>query len=417
MNRVVILNLFGYTPYSMRGSIPLLIRIIMNSVLKSKVVITGLAMFSMFFGAGNVVFPLLLGQAVQNQTFYAILGLSISAICVPFTGLIAMILFNGDYNAFFQRIGKIPGFILTIFIICLIGPFGAIPRCIALSYSSITMFTPPFPLYLFSLISCLIIFLFTIRPSSILDTLGKYLTPFLLFSLGIIIILGYFFSPEAPISTLSKVDAFTLGLLEGYNTMDLIGAFFFSTVVIICLENDLHPEEKNENKKVMSLAIKASLIGASLLGIIYIGFCYIASFNSLILSDITPDHILGTVAFNVLGSYAGIVTSVAVALACLTTAIALTSVFAEFLQKDILREKCSYPLALIATLVMTFGISMLNFTGIVKLLTPVLQIFYPALIVLSIMNILYKLYHFKPVKTPFFIVLLLSLVQAFLFNS
>src|SRR5665647_1655937 len=98
---------------------------------KSPIIATGLAMFSMFFGAGNVVFPLALGQIAQDKNFFAILGMLVTAVGVPFAGLIAMTLFNGDYRKFFARMGAVPGFIVVAIIMGLIGPFGAIPRCIA----------------------------------------------------------------------------------------------------------------------------------------------------------------------------------------------------------------------------------------------------------------------------------------------
>src|ERR1700730_16757905 len=112
----------------------------MSQTNKSNTLATGLAMFSMFFGAGNIVFPLALGQIAQDKNFYAILGMLITAVGVPFLGLIAMTLFDGDYKRFFGRIGKVPGFIVAACIMGLIGPFGAIPRCIALSYSTAKMF-------------------------------------------------------------------------------------------------------------------------------------------------------------------------------------------------------------------------------------------------------------------------------------
>jgi len=88
---------------------------------------TGFAMFSMFFGAGNVVFPLELGLGAQSQNIWAIAGLLITAVGVPFIGLISMTLFNGNYHHFFERIGKVPGFIVAALIMGLIGPFGALP--------------------------------------------------------------------------------------------------------------------------------------------------------------------------------------------------------------------------------------------------------------------------------------------------
>lgn len=383
----------------------------MKAILQSKTLSTGLAMFAMFFGAGNVVFPLALGQYAQDKNFYAIMGLVFSAIAVPFTGLIAMILFNGDHKAFFGRIGKVPGFIVALLIMCLIGPFGAIPRCIALSYSTMMMFTPEIPLPIFSIISCLLILGFTIKPSSILDVLGLVLTPFLLLTLVIIIIKGLYTAAPAPHNPDGGAAVMLHGLKEGYHTMDLLGAFFFSTVVISCLKKDLHPTAKEDYKKITILSLKASAIGAFLLGAIYVGFSYVSASHSMTLEGIGKDQLLGTLALSMLGPYAGIVTSAAVALACLTTAIALASVFAEFLHQDIFQHKINYSTSLILTIIATFCISILNFQVIVATLAPVLALLYPALIVLSILNLMYKLYNFQPIKVPVFLTFFFSVLE------
>jgi len=383
----------------------------MKRILKSKTVSTGLAMFSMFFGAGNVAFPLAIGQYAQDKNIYAVMGLFISAILVPFTGLVAMILFDGNYKEFFGRIGKIPGFLVAIFILCLIGPFGATPRCIALSYSTIDMFLPGISIWLFSFISCLIILIFTIKPTRILDILGYLLTPFLLISLGIIVVKGLLMAPAAPVSTVPSLTIFFAGLQEGYHTMDLIGAFFFSYMVIFCLQEDLHPSMKQDYRLITKLAFKASAIGAFLLGIIYVGFSFVAALYSEQLEGVSKDLLLGTVALDILGPYAGVIACLAVALACLTTAIALVTVFAEFLYHDIFKQKIHYFFCLLLTLVTTFFMSTLNFTGIITLIGPVLLICYPALILLSVLNIMYKLFNFQPVKTPFYVVFVLSVLS------
>ena len=109
---------------------------------------------------------------------------------------------------------------------------------------------------------------------------------------------------------------------------------------------------------------------------------------------------IATISTHVLGAYGGIVVCLAVAFACLTTSIALSTVFAEFVHTDITQGKVSYVPALLLTLAVTFFVSTLNFTGIAAMLAPILQLCYPALIVLSVVNILYKLIAFKPVKIP-----------------
>lgn len=375
------------------------------------IITTGFAMFSMFFGAGNVVFPLFLGQYAQDHNPYAIVGLLITGVIMPFAGLIAVTLFDGNYRIFFGRIGKIPGFIVVLFILGLIGPFGALPRCIALSYSTIKIYIPHLSLELFSAISCLFIFLLTFRRTRIINILGNFLTPFLLISLSVIIIKGIINSPPLAAADHSKWNIFFTGMKEGYQTMDLLGAFFFSSVVLICLKKGW-PEEGTKNpKELIVLSLKASVIGAFLLSCIYMGFSFVAAFQSHSLVDIPKDQLAGVIAIHVLGPYAGIIASIAVALACLTTAIALASIFAEFIHEDLTQFRFSYEWSLCVTLVIAFFVSTLNFTVLAALLDPILKICYPALIVLSILNILYKLWGIKIVKTPVLLAFLASLVE------
>lgn len=364
----------------------------------------------MFFGAGNVVFPLAMGQFAQDQNFFAILGFLITAVGVPFVGLLSMTLFDGNYQHFFERIGKVPGFLIALAIMLLIGPFGAMPRVIALSYSTSKIFMPNLNLIYFSLFSCVLIYLLTYKRGRILDILGYILTPLLLISLVILIVKGIADAGEPPTTTLSPMNTFLHGLQLGYNTMDLMGAFFFSSVVILCLKQELHPEGQRDFRRLISMTLKASCIGAFLLALVYVGSSYVAAYNSEILKSVPPDEIMATLALHILGPYAGIIAVSAVALACLTTAIALAAVFAEYLHEDITFEKIGYIPCLIFTLLVTFFMSTLNFSGIMNFLDPILKVCYPALIVLSVINLMHKLYGFKPVLLPVGIVFVLSLI-------
>lgn len=381
---------------------------------RSTTLTTGLAMFSMLFGAGNIVFALAVGQYAQDKNFFAILGLLITAVGVPFLGLIAMTLFNGDYKTFFDRIGKVPGFVVATIILGLIGPFGAIPRCIALSYSTSKMYLPDISLPLFSVFACLFIFLCTFRRTSILDIMGYILTPLKLGSLSFIIIKGLFSSPEAPMATHNELAVFLKGLKDGYQTMDLLATFFFCSVVLDCLRKNIDVSDSSNYKKLIGITLKACCIGAGLLATIYVGFSYVAAAYSGTLGHVSPEDLISQIAIQVLGHNAGLVVSFTVTLACLTTAIALTTVFAEFIHKDLTNNKLSYPIALIISLLITYGVSTLNFTGIISLLAPILQLCYPALITLCLVNILHKLYQFQPVKIPVIVVFAGSLIAYFL---
>jgi LIVCS family branched-chain amino acid:cation transporter len=376
---------------------------------KARTLATGFAMFSMFFGAGNFVFPMALGQYAKDKTFFTALGFLISGIGVPFLGLISIILFNGNYKNFFERIGKIPGFVLITAIMALIGPFGAIPRCIALSYSTTQIFLPDFSLYLFSLIACIVIFSLSIRKNAVTEILGYVLTPFLLITLTILILKGLLTSSPPPNSVDSPFSLFKEGFLTGYQTMDLLGAFFFSSVILNYLDEKEKPEGLKNQKEIILQALIASLIGASLLGIVYIGLNYAAAFHSSNLNGVPQDELPGRLATLILGPYAGVVACGAVSLACLTTAIALAAVFAEFVHVDFSKGYISYSTALILTLLISYFVSTLHFTGIVAFLTPILQVCYPSLILLSILNIAHKLSHFKPVKVPVYTLFIITL--------
>ncbi len=152
----------------------------MRRFFKSETISLGLAMFSMFFGAGNVIFPLAVGQYAGDKNFFAILGLIITAAIMPIAGVIAMLLFDGSYKQFFGRLGKVPGFLLALFIITLLGPLGSTPRCIALAHTTLSNTFLNMSPALFSAAASLVIFLFAIRKRYLLTLLGWILTPLLL---------------------------------------------------------------------------------------------------------------------------------------------------------------------------------------------------------------------------------------------
>ena len=372
--------------------------------LKSTSLSTGLAMFSMFFGAGNITFPLIIGQTVEGGLIWALLGLVLTAIVIPFSGLLSISLYEGDYESFFSRIGKGPGLFVIILLLAMIGPFGGIPRCITLTYSTLKVYFTGMHLLTFSLVSCLIVFLCSWKKNRILDLIGYVLSPILVLLLVVIIIKGVFFSNSDPVGSSHVAHPFFYGLREGYNTMDLLAAFFFSSLVYNKLK-----EQQGERKSVLVPVFKASLIGAGLLSMIYIGFSYVAAHHSMALDGTGADQLLGRIGQIVLGQHAGLIVCMSIALTCLTTAIALTVVCAEFLQKRITKGRLSYDWSLVAVLVTTACVSTLEFTGIVKLLAPVLEVVYPSMLVLCVMNVFHKLLNYQPVKVPVFFTLSLVL--------
>lgn len=377
--------------------------------MRSTTLKTGLAMFAMFFGAGNVVYPLAVGHLAEDGHLFGILGLLITAVGVPFLGLISVTLFGGDYDTYFGRLGKWPGFIVAVLILALIGPFGALPRTITLSFATTKMFYPSLSLPTFSLLSCVLIYLLTVRKNKIVDMIGAYLTPVLLVSLFIIIIKGIVTGTPSP-STSGPSELFLDGLKMGYQTMDLLATPFFASIIVGAIAMSATTKGDSTPKAIVKESLKASLIGAIALSITYLGLGVVASRWSSLLEQTKPEGYLGALAIEILGPYAGIIACIAVALACLTTAIALAAVFADFLQKDIFQDRIGFGACLIATLIISYFFSTLEFTGIMNFLAPILMVCYPALITLALCNLLYKLTGIKWVKIPTLIVFLLSII-------
>lgn len=389
---------------------------IMNKFIKSESFSIGLAMFSMFFGAGNIIYPLAVGQYAGDKNFFAMLGLIITAAIMPIAGVIAMILFDGNYRQFFGRLGRIPGFLLALTIISLLGPLGSTPRCIALAYTTLKSSFLDISPITFSAISCALIFLFTLKKSHILTLLGWVLTPFLLASLLMIIVIGLFTAPPPQVVEHSNLSMFLHGLSEGYNTMDLLAAFFFSSTIIHILRIRFNNNQIN-SENYLNTAFRASIVGACLLAAIYVGFSYIASFHANELDITGKDELLAAITMKIAGAYGGILVCVAIALACLTTAIALISSFTDFMQQEVFKNKVSYEITLIGSLLATFFVSTFEFTGISAFLWPILQICYPGLIVLTLLNILNRLTGFKPIKVPVFATFALSAILYVMQNT
>lgn len=177
-------------------------------------------------------------------------------------------------------------------------------------------------------------------------------------------------------------------------TMDLLAAFFFSSTIVHILKN------KESKEGYFTITFQASIIGTALLAAIYVGFSYIASFHGHGLEIGSKEELLSAITLKIAGPYAGLLVCIAIALACLTTAIALISSFTDFIHREVFKERVSYEITLIGGLLITFFVSTFNFTGISLFLWPILKICYPALIALTFLNIAHSLIGFKSLKLP-----------------
>lgn len=340
----------------------------------------GLALFSMFFGAGNLVFPLLLGQAAGSQNFYALLGLVMTGVLFPLVGLLAIMLFEGNNKLFFGKLGLF-GALLYMIIQFVMGPIGSVPRLINVSYGVIAPYFPALSLPIFSLLAAGIAFILVLRPSRLLDLLGSIFTPILLLSLGAIVVLGFMHPSALTASEGGSVSHFLHGSRIGYGTLDLLGAFLFGRFI-------LRQFQQKDRSKFIGKFFKASLIASILLGLTYGGLTYVAAFHlDQLPAGIPPERLLSALATYLLGPWGALIANIAVIMACLTTALTQTAIFSEYLEHDLLRGRIKALSALLISLVLAGIFTNLGFSGIMAVLNPIISVAYPICIVLSIWNI------------------------------
>jgi LIVCS family branched-chain amino acid:cation transporter len=236
----------------------------------------------------------------------------------------------------------------------IIGPIIAIPRIVTLSHTMIAPFMPfeiirdtssLFGSCFFAIIFLGITFLATFRENRIVDVLGNVISPLLLLSLCVIITKGIF-SAECIVPTLqTPLDAFKTNLVVGYETLDLLGAIFFSSIMLHILHNTLGGNVGHNKRTLAIIGLKAGGIGLSLLGIVYVGLSILGMYHGHGLMDSNAGELFREIAFKVLGAGGALVIATAVLMACLSTSIALAAIrLAMFLRSSSpLQHVCRYP--------------------------------------------------------------------------
>lgn len=351
---------------------------------KALIIATGFALFSMFFGSGNLVFPITVGRESEGHYLLASFGILFTGVIVPFLGTLGIALYGGSLTQFFSPFGKKGTFAFSLFALSLLGPFGVVARCLTVAHGSLLPLFPEASLKITSLILCGVIFIFTINRGKIIDTLGKYLTPLLLLTITLIVCFALRQGSIAPGVSSNSLNALKNGLFQGYQTMDLLAAFFFSQFVIQHLRSKLTHENQDS---LMPVFLRAAGIGSILLCGIYFALVLLGWKYAPLLEGIPPQNLLGTIAEASLGKIAAPCVCLAVFFACLTTAIALAALFSDFVKTQITKEYLGEKTILVLTLCISWFVSTFDFAGIARFLGPILTVVYPLLIGFTLFNI------------------------------
>ena len=342
-------------------------------------IVVGFALFSMFFGAGNVIFPPYLGFGAGTQWVNGFLFYFIADIGLALFALFTLLKVGGSENIT-GRIGSVASNILMSAIILCIGPMVAIPRTAATTFEmSVAPLISGVSPVIFSVAFFIVVLLLSIRQSAVIDVVGKVLTPALLIGLLVLIIKGII-SPLGSIVNPHVDSSFVIvnGIKSGYQTMDVLAALAFGIIILKSAQEKGYSDARESSKMIRAAAV----IAGALLLIVYFGLTYLGATSASLFSlGISRAELVIGIVERLLGKVGLVIFAVVVALACMTTAVALVSSAASFFEK-LTKGRLSYRVLVTVICVSSAVISNLGLDRIVAVASPILDIVYPPTLVL-----------------------------------
>ncbi len=344
----------------------------------------GFALFAMFFGAGNLIFPPFMGLQGGAHWGFALAGFLITGIGMPLLGIMAAARAGGTVEHLAGRVSPWFAKVFSIVIILAIGPLLAIPRTAATTFEmGVRPNLPAVSPVISSIVFFALTLFFALNRSTVVEKIGKFLTPFLLLTLALIIVRGIVF-PLGQLPESGLEGPFGKGFREGYQTMDALASVVFAGIVISALAFKGY-QGVADQVKMTSLA---GLIAAAGLGLVYGGLMYLgATAASLYPPEVERTALLIGIARGLLGENGKIALGLAVSLACLTTSIGLTATVGEYFSR-LSRGKAGYKAICVATCIFSGIFATVGVTRIVTIAVPLLVLLYPIAIVLVLLTMM-----------------------------
>jgi len=368
----------------------------MNNLSKKDTITIGLMLFSLFFGAGNLIFPPALGQAAGTNLTEALIGFILTAVGLPLLG-VAAIAVSGNLETLTNRVHPVFALVFSTAIYLSIGPLLAIPRAASVAFE---MGASPFlpdgakaggiSLFLYTLLFFATVFWFCLHPAKLVDRFGKMLTPTLLLLIAAIF-LGSMVNPlgefASPAEAYENGPVFK-GFLEGYLTMDALASLAYGIVIISAIEQ----RGIKEPKKLAFNTIKAGAIAGVCLGAIYVVLGYLgASSQSLPGSAENGGQILTAVVTHLFGKPGTVLLGAVFTLACFATSVGLVTSCSQYFSKII--PAVPYKAWIFILCVFSMAVANLGLTQIISISVPILIAIYPLAIILILLSFFH--YAFK----------------------
>ena len=366
--------------------------------LRQKILVAG-TLFGMFFGAGNLIFPVHLGQMAGQNALPAIIGFIITAVGIPILGVAAIgVTHSAGLQTLSGKVGKGYGIFFTCLLYLTIGPLFAIPRCATVSFT--TGITPllgadsPEQLYLllFSAVFFAFVLFFSLRPGKITIWIGKIINPLFLFFFAVLM-LAALLAPGAAVSAVEPVeayrsDAFFPALIEGYGTMDAIAGLAFGIVVIDVIRR----MGVDNDDAIAEDVLSSGLLTGALMALIYVVSIVVGA-QSRGLFELSENGgiALTQIAGHYLGGVGLFILAFTITFACLKTSIGLVTACAETFSK-MTNGKISYRSWAILFTVFSFAVSNIGLSAIIEYSIPMLMLIYPPAIALILLAFLGKFF-------------------------
>ncbi len=347
----------------------------------------GFALFAMFFGAGNLILPPYIGLLAKDNWVEAILGFTTSGIIAPFLGIIAVLKSGDSFTDLGKRVNLKLALVLATIIMLCIGPIVAIPRTGATTFEvGILPLMPDASPIWSSIIFFAIVLVLSISPSKIVDIIGSYLTPLLLILLATLVVVGILNPAVIPQSSnIGASQDFAMAFQEGYQTMDVLASVIFAGIIISAARQKGFVNLKERT----NIVLKSGLLAMGCLLFIYGGLIYLGATTDYQFTETSSrTQLLLHISTSVIGEYGTLAISVSMALACLTTAIALTCAVGTFFA-ELTNNKFGYAEAVISCTLVSALFSINSVDDIINYAGSILGFVYPITFALVIYVVLF----------------------------
>lgn len=354
------------------------------------IITIGFALFAMFFGAGNLILPPILGLLSGTTWVSAIAGFAITSVFATFLGILAVVVSGNNFSDVGNRINPIFSILIASICMLSIGPLVAIPRTAATTFEIgvVSMYPEANPI-LFSILFFIVTIILSLSSTKVVNIIGKFLTPLLLVVLLMLIINGILNPIDGNLEKLTTGgEAFARGFREGYQTMDLLASFIFAGIIIAAIKAKGYTQEA-EKKQV---TVVSALIAISCLLLIYAGLVYLGATSGYdTTGTIQRTDLLLHISSGVLGANGTLLLAICVGLACLTTAIALTSAVSDYFSK-LTNNFLSYKLLVILISLISGFLSIYGVDRIIDFAFPFLAVVYPIAVCMAIYLVFFGKY-------------------------